>query len=46
MKMTYVNGFFFPYSALKSLAVAQAMPTFFALISRKISSFLFATFSI
>jgi len=58
MKMTYANGFFSVYSALKSLALAQARPgqpirfavhepsLAHALISRKISSFTSTTFSI
>jgi len=58
MKITYANGFFSVYSALKSLALAQARPAHpirfavrepslaHALISRKISSFISTTFSI
>ena len=30
--------FFFPHTALKSLAIAQAMPTFFALYEKKITA--------
>ena len=36
--MTILVLLFFPISALKSLAVTKAMPTFFALNSKKIAA--------